>query len=105
MPKATLKAKKGHVYTFLLKFKQLDPYIQLRSVDIYDMKGIPASRYGSLLYAPYTANPRSNKMENRNFFVKKLVQFQNIAGQISNCFVGRISEICGEKKASVFLHY
>ena len=53
LPKATLKAKKGHVYSFLLNIYQLDPYIQLRSVDINGIKGIPAFRHGSLLYSPY----------------------------------------------------
>ena len=57
MAKATLKARKGHVYTFSIKFNQLDPHIQLRSVDINGMKGIPAFRYGSLLYAPYKKLP------------------------------------------------
>ena len=57
LPKATLKAKKGHVYAFLPNINQLDPFIQLRSVDINGMKGIPAFRYGSLLYAPYKKLP------------------------------------------------
>ena len=57
LPKATLKAKKGHVYTFLLNITQLDPYIQLRSNDINGMKGIPEFRHGSLLYAPYKKIP------------------------------------------------
>ena len=57
LPKVTFKAQKGHVYTFSIKFNQLDPYIQTRSVDINGMKGIPAFRHGSLLYAPYKRLP------------------------------------------------
>ena len=53
LPKVTLKAQKGHVYTFSIKFNQLDPYIQTRNVEINGIKGIPAFRHGSLLYAPY----------------------------------------------------
>ena len=51
LPKVTLKGQKGHVYTFSIKFNQLDPYIQTRNVEINGMKGIPAFRHGSLLYA------------------------------------------------------
>ena len=57
LPKVTLKAQKGHVYTFSIKFNQLDPYIQTRRVDINIMKGTPAYRHGSLLYAPHKTLP------------------------------------------------
>ena len=59
LPKVTFKAQKGHVYTFSIKFNQLDPYIQTRSVDIIGMKGIPAFRHGSLLYTQYKKLPHN----------------------------------------------
>ena len=41
----------------------------------------------------FTANPRSNKMENRNFFLKMLVYFQT--------FVGKISKMENDFKSSI----